>query len=135
VSQAATLGTDEAQQLISSARALRPLLEEHAAESEQQRKLAEPVIEAIRGAGIFELMVPRKHGGLELDLDTFLEVGLALGEGDASAAWVTTFLVEHNWMFCQFPAGLQEELYRDRSHVLAPGMVAPTGQAARAATG
>jgi 3-hydroxy-9,10-secoandrosta-1,3,5(10)-triene-9,17-dione monooxygenase len=129
VSESSAEGAGPAQQLIERARGLRPLLEEHAAESEGRRQVAEPVVRALRDAGVFELMVPKRYGGLELDLDTFLEVGLALGEGDASSAWVTTFLIEHNWMFCQFPEALQEELYRGRSHVLAPGMIAPTGQA------
>jgi alkylation response protein AidB-like acyl-CoA dehydrogenase len=74
-------------------------------------------------------MVPRAHGGLELDLDTFLEVGLALAEGDGSMAWVTTFYIEHNWILCQFPEAFQSELYRDRSHVLAPASLAPDGVA------
>ena len=77
--------------LIGRARSLVPLLREHARASEQARRPADEVIEALREARIFELMVPRAYGGLELDLDTFLEVGLALAAGDASAAWVSTF--------------------------------------------
>jgi alkylation response protein AidB-like acyl-CoA dehydrogenase len=56
-------------------------------------------------------------------------VGLTLGEGDASMAWVSTFYIEHNWMLCQFPASFQQKLYADRSHVLAPAMVSPSGKA------
>jgi alkylation response protein AidB-like acyl-CoA dehydrogenase len=74
-------------------------------------------------------MVPRCFGGMELDLDTFLEVGLALSESDTSLAWVSLFCVEHNWMLCQFPERFQRELYTGRSHVLAPGVIAPTGVA------
>lgn len=118
-----------AQTLIERARALAPLLEAHAADAERLRQPTDEVMQALREAEIFELMVPRRYGGLELDLDTFLEVGLALSEGDTSMAWVATFLIEHNWMFCQFPEPLQRKLYRERSHVLAPGVIAPGGQA------
>lgn len=114
--------------LVERARALAPLLAEQAEEAERLRRPTDAVIEALEAAGVFELMVPKCFGGLELDLDTFLDVGLALGEGDASMAWVATFCIEHNWMFCQFPEAFQKELYADRSHVLAPGMVAPTGR-------
>ena len=72
-------------------------------------------------------MVPRQHGGFELDLDTFLEVGLALGEGDASMAWVATFYIEHCWMFCHFPEAFQKRVFAERGYVLAPAAIAVNG--------
>ncbi|MGI9431231.1 MAG: acyl-CoA dehydrogenase family protein [Myxococcota bacterium] len=121
----AETGTD----LVARARELAPMLAAEGAEAERLRQPTDPVIRALEEAGIFRLMVPREFGGLELDLDTFVDVGLALGEGDASMAWVATFYIEHNWMFCQFPEAFQRKLYADRSWVLAPGMIAPSGQA------
>jgi len=41
---------------------------------------------AIEEAEIVKLMVTRERGEFELDLDTFLEAGLTLSEGDASMA-------------------------------------------------
>ncbi len=116
-------------ELIQRARDLAPILAQHASEAERERKPVNAVIEAMREARIFDLMVPRIYGGLEFDLDTYLEVGLALSEGDASMAWVATFYIEHNWMLCQFPEAFQRELYADRSHVLAPASLAPDGYA------
>jgi alkylation response protein AidB-like acyl-CoA dehydrogenase len=120
---------DSASTLIQRAQALAPLLAEHAAEAERLRRPHDAVIAALEDAGIFELMVPRCHGGLELDLDTFLEVGLALAEGDASMAWVATFYIEHCWMLCQFPESFQRKLFADRSHVLAPAAISVGGVA------
>ncbi len=118
-----------AEDLIARACALAPLLAEQAAEAERLRRPTDGVIEALRESGVFRLMVPRKYGGLELDLDTFLEVGLALGEGDASLAWVTTFYIEHNWMLCQFPEAFQAELLGRQGYTLAPAAIAPNGAA------
>jgi len=87
------------------------------------------VIAALEESEIFKLMVPRQHGGFELDLDTFLEVGLALSEGDASMAWVATFYIEHCWMFCHFPEVFQKEVFAGRGYALAPGAIAPNGVA------
>ena len=114
--------------LVRRARALIPLLEKHAHQAEEQRQPADDVIVALRESGLFQLMVPRAFGGFELDLDTFLEVGLALGEGDASMAWVTTFYIEHNWMLCQFPETFQRQLFSDRTHILAPASLSPGGR-------
>jgi 3-hydroxy-9,10-secoandrosta-1,3,5(10)-triene-9,17-dione monooxygenase len=71
-------------ELVARTRALTPMLAAHAAEAERIRKPVDAVIRALEEAEIFKLMVPRCYGGLELDLDTFFEVGVALGEGDAS---------------------------------------------------
>jgi alkylation response protein AidB-like acyl-CoA dehydrogenase len=121
--------TDANVDLVARARDLAPLLAEHAARAEADRRPPDAVIEALEDAGIYRLMVPRCHGGLELDLDVFLEVGLALSEGDASMAWVSTFYIEHNWMLCQFPESFQRKLFANRSHVLAPAMISPSGVA------
>lgn len=118
-------------ELIARARALTSLLTTHAAEAERIRKPVDMVIRALEEAEIFKLMVPRRYGGLELDLDTFFEVGVALGEGDTSMAWVANFYIEHNWILCQFPSQFQQELFASRSYVLAPAMVAPGGHVTR----
>ena len=117
-------------ELLERIRALVPELASAAAESERLRRPTDASIRSLTEAGLFRMMVPRCYGGDELDLDSFLEVGLALAEADISLAWVSLFCVEHNWMFCQFPEAFQRELYRGRTHVLAPGVVAPTGVAA-----
>jgi hypothetical protein len=44
---------------------------------------------------------------------------------------VASVCVEHNWMLCQFPEPFQRALYTGVSHVLAPGVIAPTGLALR----
>jgi len=122
-------------ELAARARALTSLLASHAAEAERIRKPVDAVIQALEEAEIFKLMVPRCYGGLELDLDTFFEVGVALGEGDASMAWVANFYIEHNWIFSQFPAAFQQELFATRSYILAPAMLAPAGVAVREGEG
>ena len=122
-------------ELVARARALTALLASHAAEAERIRKPVDAVIRALEEAEIFKLMVPRCYGGLELDLDTFFDVGVALGEGDASMAWVANFYIEHNWILCQFPAPFQQEFFARRSYVLAPAMLAPSGVAVRDGAG
>jgi alkylation response protein AidB-like acyl-CoA dehydrogenase len=75
------------------------------------------------------LLVPSSHGGIGADLDAMVEVGIALGRGDASMAWVANFYIMHSWLFCQFPESFQDELFADGPCVLAPAMIAPNGRA------
>ncbi|MDQ2649667.1 MAG: hydroxylase, partial [Actinomycetota bacterium] len=49
--------------LLSAARDLAPLAAKHAEESEQDRRLAAPVVDALRDAGLFRLCVPKALGG------------------------------------------------------------------------
>lgn len=125
----------DAGSLVERARALTPLLAEHAAEAERLRRPVDVVIDALRDARVFDLMLPRAYGGLELDLDTFLEVGLALGEGDASMGWVACFYIEHVWILSQFPASFQRDLFAARRAVLAPAALSPSGTATREGDG
>jgi alkylation response protein AidB-like acyl-CoA dehydrogenase len=119
-----------AQALLDRVRACVPLLAAEAAEAERLRRPTDAQIRALEETGVFRMMVPRCHGGLELDLDAFVEVGFALAEADVSIAWVTTFCIEHNWMLCQFPEPFQKLLYAGGpGFVLAPGVIAPTGRA------
>jgi alkylation response protein AidB-like acyl-CoA dehydrogenase len=119
-----------AQALLERVRACVPLLAAEAAEAERLRRPTDAQIRALEETGVFRMMVPRCYGGLELDLDAFVEVGLALAEADASIAWVASFCIEHNWMFCQFPESFQKSLFAGPpGFVLAPGVIAPTGRA------
>jgi 3-hydroxy-9,10-secoandrosta-1,3,5(10)-triene-9,17-dione monooxygenase len=134
-SEHATSATKPQHDVVSQARDLSSLLALHAHEAEQQRRPSDTVIEALKASDIFKLMAPAAYGGLELDLDTFFEVGLALGEGDASMSWVANFYIEHVWMLCQFPASFQQALFADQSYVLAPAMISPTGVVKQEAKG
>ncbi|HEY0942566.1 MAG TPA: hypothetical protein VGE08_20940 [Steroidobacter sp.] len=115
-------------ELVRRARELSSMLAAQAHEAERLRRPTDEVIEALAKAEIFNLMTPRVYGGLELDLDTFFDVGLALSEGDGSMGWVANFYIEHVWLFALFPEAFQRELFADRSYVLAPAMLSPTGE-------
>lgn len=122
-------------ELLTAAHDLTGTIRVAARSAELARRPDEAVIAQARAAGLFTLMSPRCYGGSELDLDTFFDVGLALGEADASHAWVLTFYIEHVWMFTQFPEAFQRELFADRSAVLAPAMLSPAGRAEQVAGG
>ena len=117
------------EQLIERARELARVFREEADGSEQARQPTPSAVDALVESGVLRMLVPRVYGGLELDLGDFLEVGLILGEADASLAWVASFLIEHAWWFTQFPEPFQKEIFASGSTVCAAGVIAPTGRA------
>ncbi len=106
--------------LIAAAEKLAPLLREKAREAEIARRPLDEVIDAIREAGLFSLLVPKRYGGHEADIDTFFEVSLILSRADASMGWLVSFYLEHAFWFCGFPEEFQKELFSNQSYVLAP---------------
>ena len=116
-------------ELTERARKLAEVYRAEAAASEEAREPSPAAVEAMVDSGLLALMVPERFGGDERDLGDFLEVGLVLGEADASLAWVTTFLIEHNWWFAQCTESFQEEVFADGPNVRAAGVIAPTGRA------
>ena len=116
-------------ELIATLSGLAPLLGEHAAEAERLRRPVDNVMAAIEATGAYKWFVPKRYGGYEFSLDGFMEVGMNLGEGCASTAWVTTFCMEHNWLLALFDAPAQEDIFGRNPYIIAPGSLAPNGRA------
>lgn len=75
---------------VERARTLVPLLRSHADETEANRVIHPDNITALREAGLFSISTPRRFGGMEHNLQTFLETVAELGRGCASTAWVAS---------------------------------------------
>lgn len=115
--------------LIDALSALKPMLAEHAVAAEQQRKPVDEVMDAIEQTGAYRWFVPKAYGGYEFSLSGFMEVGLALGEGCTSHAWVTTFCMEHNWLLSLYAQDAQDDIFGRHPYIIAPGSLAPNGKA------
>jgi alkylation response protein AidB-like acyl-CoA dehydrogenase len=121
--------TAEGKSLVEALSALVPEVAANAGRAERDRKPVDSVMAAIEATGAYRSFVPRCYGGWELDLDTFVDVGILLGEACTSTGWVTTFCLEHNWMVAQFPRQAQEEIFGEKGYVIAPGALATAGTA------
>jgi len=122
-------------ELVARATALRPLLAENARKAEELRRPVNSVWAAIRKTGVFYHFVPKRYGGLEFDVETFIDAMLPLAEGCASTGWVTAFCVEHNWLLAQFPQEAQDEIFGAFPYIVAPAVTTPPAKATPAAGG
>jgi alkylation response protein AidB-like acyl-CoA dehydrogenase len=121
-------------ELVRRATELIPLLREHAAWAEENRRLHDEVIEALAAAGIFKMRVPVRYGGYESDARTMLEVASELGEGDGSASWTASVWWITTWMTGLFADETQDEVF-SVPDVRVCGTLSPTGVAAPASGG
>ena len=99
----------DSEQLVRRAAELQPLLARNAERCEADRRVPEENIEAIRQAGLFRVMVPRRLGGHETTLRTSVDVSAALAEGCGATAWVVALTNVCNW----FVGNMRDQAQRD----------------------
>ena len=74
-------------ELLERARALRPLVEEQTAETEGLTHISEDLHRRFDEAGFYRMLMPKRYGGLEVGLPTYVQVWMEIARGDPSAAW------------------------------------------------
>src|SRR5579862_7440082 len=116
-------------ELVERAVALRPLLVEQAPETERRTHASEDLHQAFEEAGFYRMLIPRRYGGLEVELSTFLRVVIEVAAGDMSAAWGLCLASAHALHLATlFSERAQAELFGD-GDFRCPAVAAPTGTA------
>ena len=98
--------------MVAAARGLRGQLIAEQADTEERATYSQAVHQALLEAGFYRMYVPRRYGGLEVDVPTFMRVGVELARGDMGAAWGACLSADHalqvgSW----FPERTQDEVF------------------------
>lgn len=104
--------------LLQAVQEIVPVLQSHAAETEQNRRLPDAVVEALVGAGLHRAYQPARYGGYQLDFAFQVDLGAALGAGCASAAWCGMFYAQHPLVVGMMPPEAQDEVWRQSQDTL-----------------
>jgi alkylation response protein AidB-like acyl-CoA dehydrogenase len=113
-------------ELIRRAVDLQPLLAKNAARTEADRRVPEENIDAIREAGLFKLMIPKRLGGYETTIKTKMEVSAALAEACGSTAWVTGLTNVCAWLVGTLPDQAQQDVFGADPDARVAGVLAPS---------
>jgi alkylation response protein AidB-like acyl-CoA dehydrogenase len=116
----------DADELVRRATELQPLLARNAAQAEADRRIPEENIEAIREAGLFKLMIPKRLGGHETTIRTKLDVTAALGEACGSTAWVVALTNVCAWFTGLFCDRAQQDVFGAGPDARVAGVFAPS---------
>jgi indole-3-acetate monooxygenase len=81
------VGSAESAELLAAVAALRPTIREHQAEIEQERRIPPRLVERLRAAGLYRMLVPRALGGLQVHPRTYFRAVELAAEGDGSVGW------------------------------------------------
>src|SRR3954454_11170382 len=115
--------------LADSIERIRPIIEKHSGEAEQERRQSDAVIQAIRDEGLLKLWAPRQYGGDEADITTMMQTVEAIARIDASTGWVYANIAAGNCVGGFLPEAGARTIYSDGMGKAMPGSVAPTGHA------
>lgn len=117
-------------ELVARADELRPRLVELQAETEARTYYSEEIHQAFLEARFYDVLGPKRYGGLELDLGTFWRLGIALARGCPSTAWCLCLPAGHALQTGMlFPEDVQAELFGGL--YICPAVAAPAGSAKR----
>jgi 3-hydroxy-9,10-secoandrosta-1,3,5(10)-triene-9,17-dione monooxygenase len=103
-----------AAEMVARADAFRERLRAEQAATEARGYYSQGLHEAFTEAGFYRLFVPRRYGGLELDLPTFYRVIVSIARGCPSTGWMLALGTAHALQLASyFPGRAQDELFAD----------------------
>ncbi len=104
--------------LLDAAREIAPIVRAHSQEAERERRLSQPVLDALRKTGLLRMTTPRSLGGLETDPVTRALVGEEIGRHDSAAAWTLENPLDWAFFCCRLPDEGAEEIYSRGADIL-----------------
>jgi alkylation response protein AidB-like acyl-CoA dehydrogenase len=119
-------------ELIAGARDLIPVLDTCWPETDESRKLPRAVLEQVREAGLYSMVVPQEFGGAATDLHTFVEVIETVARGNSAAAWGLAASSVASLFALGLPKQGLETVYVNGPHVIFAGTATIDRDAAKA---
>jgi alkylation response protein AidB-like acyl-CoA dehydrogenase len=126
----------DAQPVVQAAASLHPMLREYREQIEREQRLPTALVEQLREAGCYRMVIPRSLGGLQVDPITYTRVAELLAEGCGSVGWNLANNSVGQLVTLGLPDDGVEEIYGHRGHtVIAGTAVQGGGQAVQVAGG
>ena len=77
----------DAQPVVEEAAALRPALRQYRDEIEREQRFPQTLVERLKAAGLYRMVIPKSLGGLQVDPLTYLRAVELLAQGCGSVGW------------------------------------------------
>ncbi len=119
-----------ADEIVARAGMMRDGLREDAAAAAERGSSSFEHHEAFREAGFYRILQPRRYGGYQFGLDTFLRVIIEIGRGDPASAWGLCLATGHALHLASFyPEEGQAEIFGADGEFRCPQRAVPHGLA------
>src|SRR5580658_7223507 len=117
----------DAQPLVQAAAALKPVLRKYHEEIEREQRMPPALVEQLREAGFYKMVIPRSLGGLQVDTLTYLRVVEQLAEGAGSVGWNLGNGGVGQLVTLGLPDDGVHEIYGKRADTIIAGTAVPGG--------
>jgi len=113
--------------VLDAAAALRAIARSYQDQTERELRIPPPLVEQIKAAGLYRLVVPRALGGLEADAMTYLRAAELLAEGDGSVGWNIGNSAIGQLIALGLPDAGVEEIFNDGPDTIVAGTAVAGG--------
>jgi 3-hydroxy-9,10-secoandrosta-1,3,5(10)-triene-9,17-dione monooxygenase len=118
--------TPSIDELVTRARALKPILREKARETELNRRVSAEVIDLMRQNGLFNAIKPKRFGGYEYGPSAIFRIGFELAQACGSSSWCAMIAICDTWFGSYWSLQAQEDIWKNPDNLIA-GAAVPTG--------
>jgi indole-3-acetate monooxygenase len=116
-------------EIIAAARNLRPLIVAAREEGERLRRVPPHIVDALAGAGLLQMYLPRSMGGPEVPYLTAFQAVEELSQADGSIGWCTTIATNVSLVMGWLPVEVGREFCGHSANFRAAGSIRPQGRA------
>ena len=121
--------SNQAETLLNAVREFAPNISARSAEIEAGRRLPPDLLAELVSLGLFRMLTPKSHGGMEIDFPTSMEIIETIAEADGATGWTVMIGCETPQLFALLPRDRFDEIYANTPDVIAGGGFAPRGTA------
>jgi alkylation response protein AidB-like acyl-CoA dehydrogenase len=119
----------QAKAIFERIRDIAPAISRRSAEIEAARRLPPDLLAQLKEAGVFRMLVPRSHGGMEIDFPSSMEIIEELAAADGSAGWTVMIGCETPQFLALLPRDRFDFYYAAGPDFIIGGGFAPRGTA------
>lgn len=119
----------ESDRILWAIRDLAPSLAARADEIELARTLPIDLVSELSSIGLFRMLVPRSHGGLEIEFPSSLDILTELAAIDGALGWTVMIGSETPQLLALLPRKVYDQIYSSDPDVICAGAFAPQGTA------
>jgi 3-hydroxy-9,10-secoandrosta-1,3,5(10)-triene-9,17-dione monooxygenase len=116
------------EEMVDRVRALAPGFRERAAAAEKDRRLPQESFDEMLAAEAARILLPRRFGGYELGMQTWIDVVIEAGKADASHGWCTSLIIHHAHLVAQFGEEAQQAVWANGPDVSVAAAIMPACQ-------
>jgi len=116
------------EELVERARLLVPQLRVLQEQTETDRRVPRESFQALIDADLYRVLMPKRFGGFEHGLDTYVDVAFEVARGCGSTGWVHAITSTYQMLLAMYPLAAQDDVWGADRRAVSAAAFAPAGK-------